>query len=354
MAGLRVIHAVSSLAIGGAERFVVDLAGIQRRQGLRASILNFSDATDPLCAEAEAAGIEVLTLGRGASMLSRLRKIVTHLRSGAPSALHIHSPWCLRALAPAFPLFSGAIVYTRHGAHAYDSLSWKIMHAWLHRFAPQVTFVSKEALDVYRRSYGAVRVPLHLLEFGVDTNVPKHVRRAGPRVRIGNVGRLVELKGQRHLLDAVARLDSTNVELHIFGDGPERVELEKKALEVLPGRLFLHGAVMDRNAIYEHIDVLAVASRMEGLSLVIMEAMAREIPVVATDVGGNRRLVIPSETGALVPYADSEAMAVALKLFVDDAGLADRLGQAARALIVKSHSLDAVSRNLKALYDTAR
>jgi glycosyltransferase involved in cell wall biosynthesis len=354
MSQLRIVHAVSSLEIGGAERLVVDLARLQRRQGLAAAILNFSDATDDLCEEARAAGVDVVALGRGASTPQRLRKISSCLRSAAPSALHIHSPWCLRGLAPVLPFFAGSVVYTRHGAHAYDSWSWKALHAWTHRFTDHVTFVSAESLEVHRRAYGGTRVPLHVLEFGVDTDVPKHVRPTASRIRIGNVGRLVELKGQRHLVDAVALLDIPNVELHIFGDGPERAALEQHAARVLPGRLFLHGAVMDRDRIYEHIDVLAVASRMEGLSLVIMEAMAREIPVVATDVGGNPRLVVAGETGLLVPHADTKAMAAALRLLATDPALGPRYASAARALVVGRHSLEAVSRKLLDLYRPKR
>jgi L-malate glycosyltransferase len=349
MSGLRVIHVVSSLCIGGAERFVVDLSRLQRREGLAPAILNFSNAADELCEEAVAAGIEVVALERTASLTQRMRKLVDCLRSPQPSALHVHSPWCLRALAPVLPFYSGTVTYTRHGANAYDSWGWKVLHAWIHRFTDHVTFVSSEALEVHRRTYRPKRVPLHVLEFGVDTVVAKRARPPGTRLRIGNVGRLVELKGQRHLVDAVALL-GPDVELHIFGDGPERASLERQAAEVLPGRLFLHGAVMDRNKIYEHIDVLAVASRTEGLSLVIMEAMAREIPVVATDVGGNPRLVVPDETGVLVPFADPAAMAEALRLLATDPVRAKRYGAAARALVVDRYSLEAVSRKLLALY----
>jgi glycosyltransferase involved in cell wall biosynthesis len=350
MSELRIVHAVSSLEIGGAERLVVDLARHQQRQGIASAILNFSNADDKLCEEARSAGVEVVALGRNASAPQRLWKIFKYLRSATPTALHIHSPWCLRALAPVVPFFAGSIVYTRHGAHAYDSWGWKALHAWIHRFADHVTFVSAEALEVHRRTYGNAGVPLHVLEFGVDTTVPKHVRPSGERIRVGNVGRLVELKGQRYLVDAVALSGLPNLELHIFGEGPERAALEQHAARVLPGRLFLHGAVMDRNRIYEQIDILAVASRTEGLSLVIMEAMAREIPVVATDVGGNPRLVVAGETGLVVPYGDAAAMAASLRRLVTDPALGARLGAAARTLVAGRHSLEAVSCNLLELY----
>jgi glycosyltransferase involved in cell wall biosynthesis len=347
MSTLRIVHAVSSLAIGGAERFAVDLARLQHREGLAPVILNFSNASDELCDDARAAGLEVVSLERDSATLKRLRKIAACVHGSSPAALHVHSPWCLRALAPMLPFFDGSIVYTRHGAHAYDSWSWRALHAWAHRFTDHVTFVSEEALSVHQRVYGVTGVPMHVLEFGVDTAVAKHARVPGAPVRIGTVGRLVALKGQRQLIEAVARLGLPDVQLHFFGDGPERADLEQHAANVLRGRAFFHGAVMDRDRIYAQVDVLAVASRMEGLSLVIMEAMVREIPVVATHVGGNPRLVIPGETGTLVPYADPTAMAAALRPLC-------AYGAAARSLIVRRYSLDGVGRKLLELYRQKR
>ena len=106
-----------------------------------------------------------------------------------------------------------------------------------------------------------------------------------------SVGRLVPLKGQQFLLEAIAALPETErqrISVQIFGDGPDRERLEAIAgntLKDIP--VVFHGNVMDREEIYRQIDVLAVTSRTEGLSLAIMEAMARQIPVIATAVGGN-------------------------------------------------------------------
>jgi glycosyltransferase involved in cell wall biosynthesis len=346
----RIAHVVTSLNIGGAERLVIDLAGLQRRDGFSVTILNLSDETDALCDEARSAGIEVVAAQRAAPLARRLTTIAASMRSLSPAVLHIHSPWCLRASAPFLPFFHGPVVYTRHGAHAYDSWTWRLLHAWAHHFIDHATFVSQESMEVHRRAYGRTSVPFHVLEFGVDTSVLERARPSG-RLRIGNVGRLVEVKGQRFLLDAFARLsDLPDLELHFFGDGPDRAVLEQRAASLPAGKVLFHGAVMDRNAIYDSIDVLAVASRMEGLSLVIMEAMARAIPVVATDVGGNSSLVSNERTGLLVPYADQAAMSVALRRLVSEAGFAARLGAAGRRHVQSRYSLESAHRKLLELY----
>src|SRR5262249_54577920 len=145
-------------------------------------------------------------------------------------------------------------------------------------------------------------------------------------IRIGCVGRLVELKGQAILIEAMRRLRSTvSRELHLFGDGPDRAQLEELARQVDGDGVRLPGRVMDREAIYRELDILVVASSTEGLSLAIMEAMAREIAIIATDVGGNSRLVIDGHTGLLVPYGDAAALARGLDRLLDSAELRGRL-----------------------------
>jgi len=165
------------------------------------------------------------------------------------------------------------------------------------------------------------------------------------------VGRLVALKGQRDVIDAVARLRlAPAVELHFFGDGPERDALHAHAAALIPGQAVFHGAVVDREQIYGSIDLLVVASRMEGLSLVIMEAMARQIPVIATAVGGNSRLVVAGKTGILVAYGDADALSAALQTLASDRVQRDRLAAAGRQHIAQNYSLESAAQILRPLY----
>lgn len=352
MAAGTVIHAVSSLQIGGAERLVLDLAAVQQRQGLAPAILNFGSDDDPLCAEAGRLGITVRSLRGIESNYAKMAAIARALNAARPSALHIHSPWCLPRLALLLPFFKGKVVYTRHGAHAYDSIPWRLLHRWTHAYVDQLTFVSEQAQEVHVRAYGAKSVPHAVLEFGVDIP-PRRNRSAAPGVgvQIGCVGRLVEVKGHRILIDAMARLRSAvPCELHIFGDGPDRARLQALAQQVHCSKVYFHGTVLDRGEIYRDLDILVVASRMEGLSLAMMEAMAREIAVVATEVGGNSRLIGDGHTGLLVPYGDAVALASALDRMLDGAPLRVQLAAAGRSLIESSFSLEKSAARLLPIY----
>jgi glycosyltransferase involved in cell wall biosynthesis len=202
------------------------------------------------------------------------------------------------------------------------------------------------------RAYHAHSVPHAVLEFGVDIP-PRRDRSAAPdaRVQIGCVGRLVEVKGQHMLIDAMARLRSAVPrELHLFGDGPDLARLQALARQVDCGKVYFHGTVLDRGEIYRDLDVLVVASRMEGLSLAMMEAMVREIAVVATDVGGNSRLIRDGHTGLLVPFGDPSALARALDTMLDGPGLRAQLAVAGRSLIESSFALEKSAASLLPMY----
>jgi len=354
MQSYRVAHAVSSLEVGGAERLVLALANAQKRLGLSVMIVTLGKDSDAFVPEARSADIPVVSLRNLRTRSSRLRATFRSLRPGTLEALHVHTPWFLRLLAPVVPFVSGSIIYTRHGAQAYDSRYWRMIHSWFHRFADHLTFVSSEALEVHRRVHRASKVPHHLLEFGVErADRPPRRRSPSDPIRLGCVGRLVELKGHRYILDAIAALEpalSESIEVHIFGDGPAREFLEDYASRKVPDRVIFHGSVVDREELYRDIDVLVVGSRTEGLSMAIMEAMARGIPAVATEVGGTPRLVIPETTGLLVPYADPEALAGAIRRIVAEPGLVVELGAAARRHVQRHFSFEQAAQKVMQLY----
>src|SRR5262249_47460996 len=129
-------------------------------------------------------------------------------------------------------------------------------------------------------------------------------------------------------------------ELHFYGDGPDRALLQAQADACGGSSLIVfHGTLLDRSLIYHGLDILVVASRMEGLSLAIMEAMAHQIAIVATDVGGNSRLIHNDCTGLLIPYGDPERLAAALDKLLETPGLRRRLGEAALAFVSENFSL---------------
>jgi len=155
------------------------------------------------------------------------------------------------------------------------------------------------------------------------------------------VGRLVELKGHDILIEAFAQLShSRPLRLLIIGDGPEKKRHEELVARKGLGKnvLFL-GQREDIPALLGASECFALASRTEGLSCSIVEAMAAGLPIVATDVGGNPELVQDGLSGYLVPYGDSASLACRLQRLIDDETKRKMFG--ARSLeIAGKYSLD--------------
>lgn len=170
---------------------------------------------------------------------------------------------------------------------------------------------------------------------------------------VGSVARLVEVKGLRYGLDAFARARQRVPDAHyiIAGDGPLRDDLTQQAqrLGVADAVHFL-GWRSDTAAIYDAMDVLMLPSLAEGFGLVLAEAMARCVPVVATAVGGIPEVVADGETGLLVSPADADALVEPLVRLLTGEELARQFGAAGRQRVESKFSFSRQAADYQQLY----
>jgi len=153
------------------------------------------------------------------------------------------------------------------------------------------------------------------------------------------VGRLVPAKGQHMLVSALSTLsrNGRKVRLRLVGDGPDRRSLEQQVAGLgLGGAVIFEGSVnQDRiRSLYQKADVFVLPSFAEGIPVVLMEAMAMEIPVVTTFVNGIPELIRHTIDGWLVAPSDEEDLASAIATLMDDATLRRRLGKAGRQRVM--------------------
>lgn len=174
-------------------------------------------------------------------------------------------------------------------------------------------------------------------------------------------GRLVERKGVRYLLDALARLrDEHPVRLEVVGDGAERAALEAHAVEAgVADRVRFHGFVSReelgrRFAACDAFVLPAVVDAkgdVEGLGVVLIEALSHGRPVIASAAGGIVDIVRDGETGLLVPPGDADALARAIVRYVEEPELAASMAAAGRAHVEREFSWPVVIDRLTALYE---
>ena len=199
-----------------------------------------------------------------------------------------------------------------------------------------------------------------VLPLGVDTAEyapgPRQPREPGAPLRLISVGHLSPVKGYQLLIEAVQRLRGRGkrVELVIVGDGPSRGELED-----LIARLRLEGVVRLAGACnHDRIpgylgqsDIFALSSFLEGVPVVLMKAMAMELPCVATRITGIPEIIEDGIDGLLVPPGSVEHLAEAIERLADDEALARRLGAAGRAKVRARYDL---GRNAERLCEVFR
>ena len=167
---------------------------------------------------------------------------------------------------------------------------------------------------------------------------------------IGFIGRLDSIKRIPDLLEAMKLLDDS-VHLHIFGEGAERQHIEQTLLRLALGsRVTLHGAVAGAQSALAHSDLLVLCSEAEGFGLVLIEAMAAGVPVVATNVPGIRDVVRHGETGWLVPVASPARLAEGIAMLLKDKNRREAMIANARADVRTRFSWDSVLRQYRTLF----
>jgi colanic acid/amylovoran biosynthesis glycosyltransferase len=274
-------------------------------------------------------------------------------------AQHVHAHFGTNAAAVALlaHLLGGpGYSFTSHGSGESDQphalhLSDKIAHA---RFVVAVSEHGKSQL--YRWCPFEQWPKVHLVRCGVDAMFLKSAPTpAQPRLIC--VGRLVEQKGHGILIAAAAQLARRGVEfeLVVVGDGPMR-----GAIEGLISRHSLHDRVkllgwQSNEAVRRELlasRALVLPSFAEGLPVVIMESMALGRPVISTYVAGIPELVVPDETGWLVPAGNSAALADAMRhaLALDPEALG-ALGRACAARVAILHDVIANTAALAKLFE---
>lgn len=172
------------------------------------------------------------------------------------------------------------------------------------------------------------------------------------------VGRLSAEKGLDTLVNAwsLVRAMFSDARLIMVGEGPERSNLEAKVKEQqLPlgpgGAVELPGASLDVTEWMRRADLFVLPSREEGMSIALLEAMALGIPIVATSIPGNSRLIHDGEHGRLVPPNDSGRLAQVIAEQWSNPNGAIRMSHAARARVKAEFSIDIVARQHLDLFE---
>ena len=206
---------------------------------------------------------------------------------------------------------------------------------------------------------------LHRIYNGLDLDRFVYHSPARRRPLVLAVGRLVEKKGFRYLIEACRQLlnSGTDFECLIIGEGEEEEELRGLISSLGVGdtvRLAGPQPQSEVITLLQEASVFAVPcvvgqdGNRDGLPTVLLEAMALGTPCVSTNVTGIPEIIKNNETGLLVNQHDSDALAIAIKQLLDDAALRERLAVQARQLIEEHFDVHQNAARIRALFDDIR
>ncbi len=261
-------------------------------------------------------------------------------------SIHTHfASTVLLLLSRVFPI---RYSMTLHGSGEFVDvvgfhLAEKVRHA---QFVVTISHFGRS--QVMNASASADWHKVVVVPLGVDTEEyaprPRQPRAPAAALRLISVGHLSPVKGYPLLIEAVHQLRGrgTHVELTLVGDGPSRAELEALITQLaLEGVVHLAGACNhDRVPDYlARSDVFALSSFLEGVPVVLMEAMAMGLPCVATRITGIPEIIDDGLDGLLVPPGSATHLAEAIGRLADDEALARRLGAAGREKVLARYVL---------------
>ena len=360
---IKVVHVLRSLEFGGAERLVVDLAGLQRESGGISPELVCLESLGPLLGEAERRGVPCALIGAGgARYISGIWRLWRRFSRERPDIVHTHNFLSHVHAAPAARLAGIPVLHTKHGK-AVTSFAWsKRFRRFLYQLADAIAVVSKETGESFLAKSGVNRSKIAVVYNGIDTSRFAGLDRAGARRDLGldgnlfifgAISRLDPVKDHPTLLRAFRRAAGrcSRCMLVIVGDGPERGAIERMIGELgLGGAVRLEGFTKDVPRYLASFDCFVQPSTEEGLSLTILEAAAAGVPVIASSVGGTPEIIENGITGTLVPAGDVDAIAHALESFIENPAPFREMARRAQEDVTRRFSLEGMAARYEALY----
>jgi len=343
---VRVLWLIKGLGRGGAELLMRDAAIFADRDVFEYEVAYLLPHKDALVDDFRGAGVAVHLLPiRNEFDLRWARRLRRMLIERPVHVLHVHSPY-LAAIA--------RLIVRSLPQRVRPRMMTTLHNTWtayprLTRIANTATFLLDDySLAVSNASRRSVPRPfrhrVHVLTHGIPVEAVSQDIRWRDEVRselgvtsreflVGTIANMRTQKGYPYLLRAARRLIDQGLPIRFVAVGAGQLEHEVKRIhhELLLGdRFILLGARPDATRVLAGCDLFVLASLWEGLPLVVMEAMALGLPVVATNVGGMSELVSDGESGVLVPSERDDALADAIARLIHEPQLRAAMSLAAR------------------------
>jgi len=389
---LRVMQIVSNLDVGGAQEVVRTLAENLAKGGCVSVVCTFKDG--PLRKDIESLGIPVEILPERKYSILSLPSYIKEIRGYRQALKEIirkyqidiiqtHILRSMDFLVLSLKSRKGPKIFWTFHNSLFDlredhlnKFQWLLLpkrwsHHLLYRIGSQrvdgIVAVSQDVrtaiLDTMRGipeqkiSIICNCVDVHRYKEGFDRDEIREQLGFEPHHQVGVVvATFKRQKGHQFLIDAAARLNSKFPDFHILfvGDGELREQLKNQVKDLhLENRIHFLGTRKDVPAILSASDLFILPSLWEGLPMALIEAMASELPVVATDVSGTKQVMVDGTTGVLVQPGDSAQLVSAIERVLSNPSAAKAMGEASRKRVERLFSAQKQAKEYIDLYQNS-
>lgn len=362
----KIMHIVLSMGYGGLEQIVAKLikkADVNKFESMVCCL----DRSGPLLEELKKDNIKTYVLGnrRGPLDLRLLVKITTLLRKEKIDIVHSHSGCIFYGAVAGILANVNGIIHTDHGRLIPDRKGLIIEDRLSSFFLNKFIGVSEDLTKYLKNTVGIKEEKLLTIINGVDTDIfhpingtyKKEIRKIFGIVSdekvIGTVCRLEPVKNICLLINCMKHIikEIPACKLIIVGDGREKEKLIKLTDELnLTKSIKFLGERSDIEKVMRLFDIFVLPSLSEGTSMTILEAMASGLPVIASEVGGNAKLIKDGENGFLFPLNEPNLLIQKIIDLLTDNEKLKTMGLQSRKIAEESFSFDRMKESYENLY----
>lgn len=359
-----VVHYIDSKEFGGAEQMVFTiLKGMARNKWKIVLIYHPHVGLSRFIEKVNELDVSTVCLPEIKSWrdISGFIRFIRKLRHIKPSVFHAHLPWHLRCTFGILCAFCARVPAIIATLHAYQEnlgrkelFIQKILSILVDRYIAVSKSIAKQfkKVTLFEANVLVIHNGICIDRFS-KTNMddPLSSMKAQKEfTTILMIARMDKHKGYEDLISAAALIP--NAYFMLVGDGPERKKLEQSVKKLnMQDRVLFLGYREDIPSLLSSCDLFVLPSLFEGLPLTILEAMAAEKPVIASNISGIDEIITDDETGFLVPTKDPEALSSAIKICISNPDKAQKVAQAGNIRVKKEFSDKKMLKAISTLYE---
>ncbi len=361
---VRVMHIIWSLDLGGAEQVVVNLVRNFNRERFEPIVCCLNEK-GRYAEIVEKEGIPVFEMNKKPKfdlfLIPRLTKLIKRTEV---DLIHTHLFTANLWGRIAAKLAGVPVVSSEHGMDTWRNWIDTSLDQWLSSFNKKIVCVSEGVKKFYSARNPSLNGKARIIHNGIEIDkfapasnredVRSQLGLSSRAHVVGIVGRLVPEKAHHDFIDAIKLLSTQDPQIHalIIGEGKLLKTLKSKVSKMcLEDRIHFLGNRDNLASLYQAMDVFVMSSLREGFPLTILEAMAAQVPIVATRVGGVSECIEHEKDGILVPASNPKKLAAAVLKVLTDEELKKRLIYHGDEKVRSQFSVEKMTQNHELLYE---